>query len=53
MPVYLFTYHAYQSWLPDNRRGFVQEHQGVQPTNGRLAAAYRKAASHPPYESTA
>jgi hypothetical protein len=50
MPVYLFTYHAYQTWLPDNRRGFVQEGQGVQPRNERLAASYRQAAAHLPFE---
>lgn len=50
MPVYLFTYHAYRSWSPDNRRGFVQESQGIQPPNECLAAAYRRAASHPPVE---
>jgi hypothetical protein len=50
MPVYLFTYHAYQSWMPDNPRGYVQEEEGIHPRNERLAAAYRKAATHPPFE---
>ncbi len=49
MPVYLFTYHAYQSWLPDHRRGFVQKDRGVQPTNKPLADAYRRAAKAEPF----
>ena len=44
MPVYLFTYHAYQSWMPDRARGFVQKGRGIQPPNEALAAAYRQAA---------
>jgi hypothetical protein len=44
MPVYLFTYHAYQSWLPDHHRGFVQKDRGIQSSNKRLADAYRRAA---------
>jgi hypothetical protein len=50
MPVYLFTYHAYCSWMPDQRRGFVQKGQGIQPRNERLASAYRKAAKAEPFE---
>ena len=42
MPVYLFTYHAYQSWMPDRGRGFVQKGRGIQPTNALLAHAYRR-----------
>jgi hypothetical protein len=50
VPVYLFTYHAYLSWLPDRPRGFVQEGKGIQPTNQPLAHAYRNAAKHEPFE---
>ncbi len=50
MPVYLFTYHAYGSWLPDRPQGFVQRGQGIQPTNTKLASAYREAMTHPPVE---
>ena len=46
MPVYLFTYHAYLSWLPDRPRGFVQKGKGIQPQNEPLADAYRAAAAH-------
>ena len=31
MPVYLFTFHAYGSWLPDNPRGYVRRKEGIQP----------------------
>jgi hypothetical protein len=50
VPVYLFTYHAYLSWLPDRPRGFVQKGKGIQPTNQALADAYRNAANHEPFE---
>jgi hypothetical protein len=50
MPVYLFTYHAYQSWLPDKAKGFVQKGKGIQTSNKSLADAYRKAATHEPFE---
>jgi hypothetical protein len=49
MPVYLFTYHAYQSWLPDHRRGYVEKGAGIQPSNIQLANAYRAEAQHPPF----
>ncbi|MCC7147378.1 MAG: transposase [Phycisphaeraceae bacterium] len=48
MPVYLFTFHAYRSWMPDHPRGFVQRDRGVQPRNSRLADAYDQAAQYPP-----
>jgi hypothetical protein len=50
MPVYLFTYHAYRSWMPDRARGFVQKGRGIQPTNDALADAYRRAAHDEAYE---
>lgn len=49
MSVYLFTLHTYRSWMPDNRRGFIQEGEGIQPPSPALAAAYRDAASDEPY----
>jgi hypothetical protein len=33
MPVYLFTYHAYRSWMPDRPEGFVQEGRGIEAPN--------------------
>jgi hypothetical protein len=50
MPVYLFTFHAYQSWMPDRARGFVQKGKGIQPANKSMAEAYRNAAKHEPFE---
>lgn len=50
MPVYLFTYHAYLSWMPDRSRGFVQKGRGIQSPNEALAGAYRRAAKHEPFE---
>ena len=41
MPAYLYSFHGYGTWMPDHRRGFVKRGHGVQPTNPRLAAAYR------------
>jgi hypothetical protein len=50
VPVYLFTYHAYRSWMPDRERGFVQKGRGVQPANEALASSYRDAAAHDAFE---
>ena len=48
MPAYLFTYHAYRSWNPDNPRGFVQRGKGIQPPNHNLARAYNAVAGAAP-----
>jgi hypothetical protein len=50
MPVYLFTYHAYRSWMPDRPRGFVQKGRGIQPKNDASAEEYREAAKDEPFE---
>ncbi|MEE9211179.1 MAG: hypothetical protein V3U29_00830 [Phycisphaeraceae bacterium] len=50
MPCYLFTYHAYRSWLPDRPQGFVQKGHGIQSPNPQLARAYRDAAKQAPVE---
>ncbi|MCE9604902.1 MAG: hypothetical protein K8U03_08380 [Planctomycetia bacterium] len=44
MPVYLFTFHAYCSWMPDRRRGFVRREKGILPANEYLADRYRERA---------
>lgn len=41
MPVALFTYHAYGSWLADRPQGYVERHRGIQPTNKKLATIQR------------
>ena len=50
MPVYLFTFHAYGSWMPDHKDGFTQQDKGYQPTNPAIAYAYREAMEFPPFE---
>ncbi len=42
MPCYLFTLHAYGSWLPDRPQGYVHHDTGFQPANPAIAAAYRR-----------
>ncbi|MEM9352232.1 MAG: hypothetical protein AAGA92_04395 [Planctomycetota bacterium] len=42
MPCYLFTYHAYGSWLPDRSRGYVDRDRGVQPASPKLAKNCRE-----------
>ena len=40
MAVYLFTFHAYRSWLPNHRRGYVRRHQGILPTDATMSDIY-------------
>jgi len=42
MAVYLFTYHAYLSWLPDRPQGYVDKGQGIQPCDPDKADQYRR-----------
>ena len=42
MPCYLFTYHAYGSWLPDRPAGYVRRKAGVLIADRQMAACYRK-----------
>ncbi len=41
MPCYLFTYHAYGSWLPDQRRGYVHRGAGVLAPDRHMGELYR------------
>ncbi len=41
MPCYLFTYHAYGSWLPDREQGYVERSKGILPQDHALAVEYR------------
>lgn len=50
MPVYLFTYHAYGTWMPNHRDGFRQRDEGYQPSNPALANAYKNAAAFDSYQ---
>jgi len=42
MPVYLFTYHAYGSWMPDRPQGYVRRREGILPTDEEMARVYRQ-----------
>jgi hypothetical protein len=42
MPCYLFSYHAYASWLPDRQRGYVRRGQGILPPDREMAEHYRQ-----------
>ena len=41
LPCYLFTYHAYGSWMPDHRRGYVHRGDGIRPSDKNMATLYR------------
>jgi len=41
VPCYLFTYHAYGSWMPDHPRGYVRRGQGILPPDSEMADFYR------------
>jgi hypothetical protein len=40
MPCYLFTFHAYRTWMPDRQQGFVRRKQGILPPDEELAKEY-------------
>jgi REP element-mobilizing transposase RayT len=48
MPVYLFTFHAYRSWMPDRRRGYVRRDEGVLPADAEMAEFYAEQAKDEP-----
>ena len=41
MPCYLFTFHAFGTWMPDREEGFVQRKKGILPPDEELGKAYR------------
>ena len=45
MPCYLFTYHAFGSWMPDRPRGYVIRYQGIVPPSNERAKGYRERAT--------
>ena len=48
MPVYLFTYHAYLSWMPDHPRGYTKRGVGPMLPDEAMGRNYeRKAACAP------
>lgn len=48
MPVYLFTYHAYRSWMPDHKRGYTKRSEGYQRPDEEVAREYEKCAKDEP-----
>src|SRR5688572_20279923 len=41
MPCYLFTWHAYATWMPDRQQGYVLKGRGIQTPDAARAKAYR------------
>jgi REP element-mobilizing transposase RayT len=48
MAVYHFTLHAYRSWTPAHRRGYVRRGKGILPTDKKMADVYARAAKQAP-----
>ncbi|HLL88034.1 MAG TPA: hypothetical protein VK324_01905 [Tepidisphaeraceae bacterium] len=48
MPTYLFTDHAYGTWMPDHPRGYTVRGGQVLPPDPEMAAHYHANAEHPP-----
>lgn len=48
MPVYLFTFHAYRSWMPDRSRGYVRREEGILPPDEEMTEKYRQRATNDP-----
>lgn len=46
MAVYLFTFHAYRSWRPDDPRGYVKRGEGIQASDEQMADWYDRDAKH-------
>jgi hypothetical protein len=45
MPVYLFTFHAYRSWMPDHPRGYTKRRRGYLAPDEDMAENYRRRAN--------
>ncbi|MEX2216996.1 MAG: hypothetical protein WD768_22985 [Phycisphaeraceae bacterium] len=46
MAVYMFTLHAYRSWMPDRRQGYVKRDEGILPPDPEEAKRYNERAKH-------
>jgi hypothetical protein len=44
MPCYLFTFHAFGTWMPDREQGFVRRGRGILAPDEELAKQYRERA---------
>jgi REP element-mobilizing transposase RayT len=45
MPVYLFTFHAYRSWMPGHPRGYTRRGEGYLATDEEAARQYAENAA--------
>jgi hypothetical protein len=50
VPVYFITLHAYRSWMPDHKRGYVRKGKGILPPDDAMARDYEARAKQPPVE---
>ena len=46
MAVYMFTFHAYRSWMPDRQQGYVKRNEGILPPDHDMAEHYHRDARH-------
>lgn len=46
MPVYLFTFHAYKSWMPDHARGYLKRNRGAYATDEKMSRNYQTRSNH-------
>lgn len=46
MAVYLYTLHAYRSWMPDHQRGYVRRGNGILKPDEQRARRYHRLARH-------
>lgn len=46
VPVYLFTFHAYLSWLADRHEGYVRRDEGILPRDLDVSDMYSRNAKH-------
>ena len=52
MPCYLFTFHAYATWLPDRKQGYVHRTRGLQSQDYDLSDRYTFLQKEPSVEFT-
>ena len=45
MPVYLFTFHAYRSWMPHHPRGYTRRGEGYKEPDPDMAENYARRAN--------
>ena len=48
MAVFLFTFHAYRSWMPDHPKGYNKRGVGYLPPDPSMARQYEANANHAP-----